>query len=285
MARPRRDFAGERHGRLTVQETVGYDGRGNAIVRCLCDCGREVVRNRKNLRPTSQCARWDHDKLGERFGRLTVEDLDHVDAEGQAWFRCRCDCGNETVAKSAELANGDTKSCGCLHDENLAEHRAEAHVDGTNLDMLTSEPSVASTSGVRGVSRHRESGLWHAYINIGKRRYSLGYYRSLGAAAHVRREAEQVLFDPVLMAHGRGPTDEAAWRERIASAIRDIRARYDERPLTASEAARIVGVSPTAIVNAVMSGRIAGEKVGGRWSVDRSSLLEWMASRGQGVGG
>lgn len=30
------------------------------------------------------------------------------------WWLCRCDCGNSKVAHAADLANGDTKSCGCL---------------------------------------------------------------------------------------------------------------------------------------------------------------------------
>lgn len=270
----RASHVGERHGHLTVAEEVGHDAHGNLLVRCVCDCGRETERRYNDLRPTSKCARWDHDKLGGRYGRLTVLDYDHSDASGQAWYRCRCDCGNETLAKSVELGNGDTRSCGCLRDESLAAYRASNQVDGTILSGLTSEPTVASTSGVRGVSRHA-SGLWQAYINLAGRRHSLGYYRTLEAAAEVRRRAERIVYDPVLRAHGADPTSDPTWRERAAAALRSLRDGADGT-LTASEVAERVGRSPKAVINAIRSGRLEGRKVGNRWAVDPEDMRRWL---------
>lgn len=56
---------------------------------------------------------------GARFVRLTV--IGHApkaEARGTRW-RCRCDCGTETVVKTMDLRNGDTKSCGCLQREKV----------------------------------------------------------------------------------------------------------------------------------------------------------------------
>lgn len=50
---------------------------------------------------------------GKNFGKLTVlcrEPKQHKNA----WWRCRCDCGKETVVVGAALRSGKTKSCGCL---------------------------------------------------------------------------------------------------------------------------------------------------------------------------
>lgn len=59
--------------------------------------------------------------VGERYGRLTVVELDHVEKSRRYW-RCQCDCGNTTVVREGNLKNGITKSCGCLRKESV-EHQ------------------------------------------------------------------------------------------------------------------------------------------------------------------
>lgn len=59
------------------------------------------------------------DLRGQRFGRLTVIELAGKSAVGRIRWRCRCDCGTQTVAHSNNLLrrkNG-TVSCGCLSRE------------------------------------------------------------------------------------------------------------------------------------------------------------------------
>ncbi len=51
---------------------------------------------------------------GQRFGNLTVINLHSRTAHGNRKWKCRCDCGNETVVVGSNLANGQTRSCGCL---------------------------------------------------------------------------------------------------------------------------------------------------------------------------
>ena len=61
-------------------------------------------------------------KAGQRFGKLTVIGLDHIqnytrkdNGRNQRFFfyRCVCDCGKETVVQKSDLTKGGTKSCGC----------------------------------------------------------------------------------------------------------------------------------------------------------------------------
>ena len=51
---------------------------------------------------------------GKRFGKLTViECLGYVKNKKIFW-KCKCDCGNETITTHYNLKNGHTMSCGCL---------------------------------------------------------------------------------------------------------------------------------------------------------------------------
>lgn len=54
------------------------------------------------------------DLTGQRFGRLIAIKRVGSDKQKRATWRCRCDCGRETVVASSYLINGDTNSCGCL---------------------------------------------------------------------------------------------------------------------------------------------------------------------------
>ena len=65
------------------------------------------------------------DLTGQRFGRLTVLRREGTyrnyssDKTLPTW-RCRCDCGRETVVNGNNLRCGVTQSCGCLRREALS---------------------------------------------------------------------------------------------------------------------------------------------------------------------
>jgi hypothetical protein len=69
------------------------------------------------------------DLAGQRFGKLVVVELSHQ--SNGAWWRCRCDCGGESVVRGAVLRYGSTKSCGCGSKaqarSNCAKHRNRNH--------------------------------------------------------------------------------------------------------------------------------------------------------------
>jgi len=63
------------------------------------------------------------DLKGRRFGRLiAIGDTDKRTKHGKVFWLCRCDCGNLTETNSGNLISGNTKSCGCLHDEIATNH-------------------------------------------------------------------------------------------------------------------------------------------------------------------
>ena len=60
------------------------------------------------------------DMVGMKFGRLTVVRFEGVAKNRQSLWRCRCDCGNETVSARNNLVGGKIKSCGCLKNERIS---------------------------------------------------------------------------------------------------------------------------------------------------------------------
>lgn len=61
------------------------------------------------------------DLLNKQFGKLVVIKREKNDKKRAMW-RCKCDCGNETIVSSTCLINGYIKSCGCLRKKGNPKH-------------------------------------------------------------------------------------------------------------------------------------------------------------------
>lgn len=59
------------------------------------------------------------DLAGLTFGKLTVVSLEKElsKIKKQAYWKCRCECGNYTIVIASELKRGGIQSCGCSHKE------------------------------------------------------------------------------------------------------------------------------------------------------------------------
>jgi hypothetical protein len=77
------------------------------------------------------------DLIGQMFDRLTVIARAGSDKQRNPVWLCRCVCGAETLANTAELRHGRKRSCGCLRrDIAAARHaarRAAVAADPTTL--------------------------------------------------------------------------------------------------------------------------------------------------------
>ncbi len=68
------------------------------------------------------------DVKGQRFGRLIViEKAEKTDVGKNAFWLCKCDCGNEKIIGSRNLRSGDSQSCGCLHRDVHTTHKLSKH--------------------------------------------------------------------------------------------------------------------------------------------------------------
>ncbi len=138
------DITGLKFGQLTVISFVGsryHNGLSNGTLwLCECSCGNQIIVPKMNLIKglTQSCGHKGtriKDKIGQRFGLLTVEKLDHIDERDKhAYWLCKCDCGNHTVVDSGSLSSGNTKSCGCLH--SLGEHLVQKELELYGLSFI-----------------------------------------------------------------------------------------------------------------------------------------------------
>jgi hypothetical protein len=57
------------------------------------------------------------DLTGRRSGRLIAVRKQTVDASGNAYWLCKCDCGTETTVRATLINKGIANSCGCYASE------------------------------------------------------------------------------------------------------------------------------------------------------------------------
>ena len=63
---------------------------------------------------------------GQRFGRLLIVSYEGSNKFRHALWKCKCDCGNETVLPRTRLISGNTTSCGCYNKEMVSLPPGEA---------------------------------------------------------------------------------------------------------------------------------------------------------------
>lgn len=110
------DLTGQRFEKLVVTQRCGTDSRGNALWKCRCDCGNEVVANTRQLKNHNKrdcgCMMGVRDDLtGQRFGKLVAERPIGKTEHGFTLWHCRCDCGGSIDVESRRLKAGLVKDC------------------------------------------------------------------------------------------------------------------------------------------------------------------------------
>lgn len=196
-----RDITGMRFGMLVAVAPAGDCGRnGSRIWHCKCDCGGEVDAPLNQLtsgyRKSCGCLRHPQlkDFVGKRFGMLTV--IEYAGKwDGMHRWRCRCDCGKESIVGQTLLQSGKTKSCGCLQNQIVYDNMR--FVEGTSVAKLEKADIrriSSNTSGVNGVYQNRRNGKWNAQITFKGKTYYLGSYGKIEDAAKARKQAEEHLY-------------------------------------------------------------------------------------------
>lgn len=62
------------------------------------------------------------DRTGQKFGKLTVLEQSGRNTSKKVLWKCRCECGKETITDSGSLVTGNTTSCGCYLKERITKH-------------------------------------------------------------------------------------------------------------------------------------------------------------------
>ena len=149
------------------------------------------------------------DLTGQRYGMLTVVELEVAAPWSKRRWKCKCDCGNYCTRLESSLHNSlrDNRisSCGCITKSFLkagdsklcskaGKHRKDSFVNSCNVQMTFREGTISSnTSGCQGVSWSNTSHKWHCYIGYQSYRCTLGFYESKEDAIRIRHLAEEAI--------------------------------------------------------------------------------------------
>jgi len=82
-----------------------------------------------------------------RFSRLLVIERAPNTTYGQTRWRCRCDCGNETIVNGNALLRENVKSCGCLNNEYRSKRGKTTVKKGSESPHWRGGKFVCQTSG------------------------------------------------------------------------------------------------------------------------------------------
>lgn len=115
------------------------------------------------------------DITGNTYNRLTVIEYTHK-RNGKNYWLCRCICGNSVIVESSAIKGGQTKSCGCLRNETVAEHVQERAI----------KAKLGKRYGKAVIARYAHSTdkytYWEMLCDCGNSEvvsnYDLRYYRS-----------------------------------------------------------------------------------------------------------
>ena len=58
-------------------------------------------------------------EIGDKYGRLTIQEYAGKAKNGSTLVKCICDCGTEKIVRLCSLKKGEIKSCGCFAKELL----------------------------------------------------------------------------------------------------------------------------------------------------------------------
>lgn len=118
---------GDRFGKLTILERLGYatTNKRTVLWKCQCDCGNIVNYTTPQLRQTGRTNCGCEQKprkvsksraenlIGQRFNKLIVVSQYAKDDSGHVRWFCKCDCGNTCVRRADYLKENILHSCGC----------------------------------------------------------------------------------------------------------------------------------------------------------------------------
>lgn len=182
-------FPGAQIGRWLVLEECA--GSGERRWKCRCACGVEKDVSDRGLRYGSSmscgCLRKERayeanarDLTGQRFGKLLVVSREDSGLHGGCRWRCRCDCGNETVFLGTLLMTGKRSSCGC----DARRRYVFSDISGEKFHRLTALYPLEERTAKGGM-------IWHCRCDCGNEldvSYNSLLYSNLKSCGCQRRE-------------------------------------------------------------------------------------------------
>ena len=121
---------GDRYHCWTVLSNSQFmaDKGSNSYYYCECVCGyRAHVRSdglKKGKSKSCGCQRYKgaNEMIGQKFNRWNVISISEI-RNGHRYVSCICDCGFTSDLRVTSLKTGQTRSCGCLRNEEESSKR------------------------------------------------------------------------------------------------------------------------------------------------------------------
>lgn len=234
------NIIGDKIGRLTIinkaqtrKETYQRNGvqnqRNIKYYICKCDCGNTIeVRESKliykNKQQSCGCLVSENsrdlgikskkDISGNKYGKLTTIKSLNKNKQGEYMWLCQCECGNQTKVRIGHLTDGTIQSCGCIQKKMMINRGktvgpinikkvSQFSVEHTNLMRIDPNKKIPTnnTSGTIGVTMNKSNKKWRAVIGFQGKKYHLGEYHDKNIAINARKEAESLLYEPMLNNH------------------------------------------------------------------------------------
>lgn len=155
-------YLGKKYGKLTIIDIYHYGKYNFRKCKCICECGNIKHVDLNNLKRgfTRSCGCLKkNDKynilIGQKFGKLVVEERLANSKLSQSKYKCLCECGNYIEVYGSNLLYNQTKSCGCIRD----------------IACYSEKPFSTNTSGVRGVYYLKRRKKWIAKLTINREVY------------------------------------------------------------------------------------------------------------------
>lgn len=109
---------GDKFNKFTVLEDLGVfsikeGSRSRHYIKCQCECGTISVVEMSDLKSGNHksCGMCkSRSMIGKKYNHLTVVCVDHVSDNSDCYYKCKCDCGNETIIRMSHLKTQQT--CG-----------------------------------------------------------------------------------------------------------------------------------------------------------------------------
>ena len=274
MARPRKDLTGATRGKLKV---ISFDEEKGKWI-CKCECGNIAYFTpqewAQNKPASCGCFKRRKDITGNRYGMLTaISPTGEIDQSGNAYWNCKCDCGNTIVVSLRNLRNKQTKSCGCLKTINgkkLGAITRNHCVDGSDpYKLYGDKPRKNNKSGYRGVSLNKRTNRYAADITFKGKHYHLGEFDTAEEAHDAYLKAKEKLHEPYLKDMLNNDPEEKRKVERasIIKKSNETLVYYtpEKRYVNLTELSKITGVKCSTIYERLKRG-CSGEEI---WGTNR----------------
>lgn len=115
-----------------------------------------------------------------------------------------CECGNEYIGYVSSVANGNTKSCGCLLKEISLQNAKKINLkDGTNIGRIKSNrPTKRNKTGIVGVNWNNGKKLWEASISFQKKKYKKRF-KNFGRCRYMEKRNGRKIVRPIFKMYKR----------------------------------------------------------------------------------